>query len=121
MRITLLLSAVTTLALAATAQAQAPAARGADREARRERVAERREQIKNMTPEQREAAKARLAERRDARLENASPEMRTWLQARQEAARSVAQQVKSGALTREQAKAQLQQWAQSNPRPGKSS
>lgn len=121
MRITLLLSAVTTLALAATAQAQAPAARGADREGRRERVAERREKIQNMTPEERDAAKARLAEKRDARLENASPEVKAWLQSRNEHARSVAEQVKSGALTREQARAELQQWAKANPRPGKTS
>jgi hypothetical protein len=121
MRTTLFFSGFAALALATTLNAQPAAGRSADRETRRERLAERREQFKNMTPEERDAAKAKLAERRDTRLEKASPEMRTWLTARQEQARAVAAQVKSGAITREQAKTQLQEWAKSNPRPAKAS
>lgn len=118
MRPTIFLSGLAALALTTSLQAQPPA-RGADREARRERLAERREQFKNMTPEQREAAKARLKERQATRLEQLGPEMKAWVQARNEQTRLVAQQVKSGALTREQAKAQLQQWIAANPRPAK--
>lgn len=117
MRPTIFLSGLAALALATTLQAQPPAARSGDREARRERLAERREQFKNMTPEEREAAKARLKERQQTRLAQLTPELRTWVQSRNEQARLVAQQVKSGALTREQAKAQLQQWMAANPRP----
>jgi hypothetical protein len=112
------LVATAVVALATTLDAQPPrAGRPVDREGARERLAERREAWKNLTPEERAAKKDELKERREARLEKLGPDMRTWVDARNTQARSVAEQVKSGALTREQGRAQLQAWIAANPRP----
>ncbi len=118
MRPTLLVSALAaTVTLATLANAQPPAGRPGDREARRERIEERRERFRNMTPEQREQARARMQERRDDRLAQLGPEMRAWVESRNQQARTIAEQVKSGALTREAAREQMRTWLQSNPRP----
>ncbi|MCU0646387.1 MAG: hypothetical protein MUF00_00210 [Gemmatimonadaceae bacterium] len=115
---TLLCAALAALSLAATAQAQPPrAGRPIDREAARERIAERRAQWQNLTPEQREAKKTELKARREAHLEKLGPAMRTWVDARNAQVRSTAEQVKAGTLTREQARTALRDWMTANPRP----
>jgi hypothetical protein len=118
MRPTIYLSAlVAIVGLASVATAQPPAGRPGDREARRERIEERRERFRNMTPEQRDQARARMQERRDDRLAQLGPEMRAWVETRNQQARSIAEQVKSGALTRDAARDQMRTWLQANPRP----
>jgi N-methylhydantoinase B/oxoprolinase/acetone carboxylase alpha subunit len=117
MRTSVLVAAMAAaLSMATAAQAQPPAASG-DRTARRERMEQRREKLQNMTPEQREQAKAKAKEHRATRLESLSPEGRAWVQSRDAEARRVAQEVQSGALTREQAREQLRAWSTANPRP----
>jgi uncharacterized protein YecT (DUF1311 family) len=103
------------LLLASAVQAQAPASDR--REARRERVQEAREQWKNMTPEEREAAAAKAKEKRAARLETLSPEGKAWVQSRDAEVRRIATDVKAGTLTKSQGREQMKTWAAANPRP----
>jgi hypothetical protein len=116
-----LTAALTAAPLAAHAQASAPATPGAPRREqaaeRREKMQERREAAKAMTPEQREAARARAQERFAAmppEQQQFLKDQRAYSQGLREKSRELRGQVESGAITREAMAEQLRAYRDAN-------
>ncbi len=120
-RTSALVAAIVFTAATAHAQAGAGAASTAGtpdrRAAAQERRAEVRENLKNMTPDERKAALSQAKDRREERRENLTPEQRAWGQAMSAESKRIQEGVKGGTLTRETAAAQLKAWREANARP----
>ena len=78
---------------------------------------ERRDKLKNMTPEERKAALAKAKENRKDRAANLTDAQKAWMKAEAAEMKTVRDGVKAGTITKQSAAAQLKAWREANPRP----
>ncbi len=80
-------------------------------------AAERREKLKNMTPEERKAALEKAKANRKEHAGKLSDAQKAWAKSEAAEVKSIRDGVKAGTLTKETAAAQLKAWRAANPRP----
>ena len=78
---------------------------------------ERRDKLKDMTPEQRKAAIEKAKENRKDHAASLTDAQKAWMKAEAAEMKSVREGVKAGTLTKATAAAQLKAWRTANPRP----